>query len=35
MKKKMDILDKAEITMKEAIKKVISEHKRDKRPLVI
>jgi hypothetical protein len=35
MKKRMSILDKAEAAMKQAIKKVVAEHKRDGRPLVV
>ena len=35
MKKRMSILDKAEAAMKEAIRKVVAEHKRSGRPLAI
>jgi len=35
MKKRMTILDKAEVAMKEAIKKVVAQHKKDGRPLAI
>ena len=35
MKKRMTIIDKAEIAMKVAIKRVIAEHKKDGRPLAI
>ena len=32
-KKRLTILDKAELAMKEAVEKVIEEHRRDGRPL--
>ena len=35
MKKRMTILDKAEVAMKKAIKKVIAQHKKDGRPLSV
>jgi len=35
MRKRMTILDKAELAMKEAIRKVVKEHKRDGRPLMV
>ncbi|VAW16129.1 hypothetical protein MNBD_BACTEROID05-465 [hydrothermal vent metagenome] len=35
MKKRMTILDKAEAAMKKAIKKVVADHKRSGRPLVV
>ena len=35
MRKKATILDKAEAAMKEAIKKVVAQHKKDGRPLVV
>ena len=35
MKKRMDILDKAELAMKKAIRKVIAQHKKEGRPLVV
>ena len=35
MKKRMTILDKAEAAMKEAIRKVVAEHKRSGLPLAI
>ncbi|MCK5215561.1 MAG: hypothetical protein KAR05_09435 [Candidatus Omnitrophica bacterium] len=35
MKKRMDILDKAEAAMKKAVKKVVDEHKRSGRPLAV
>jgi hypothetical protein len=35
MKKRMTILDKAEVAMKKAIKKVVAQHKKDGRPLFI
>ena len=35
MKKRMTILDKAEAAMKEAVRKVVAQHKKDGRPLVI
>ena len=35
MKKRMTILDKAEAAMKEAIKKVVAQHKKDGRPLAV
>lgn len=35
MKKRMTILDKAEAAMKEAVKKVIAQHKKDGLPLAV
>ncbi len=35
MKKRLTILDKAELAMKEAIKKVVKQHKKDGRPLAV
>jgi len=35
MRRKMDILDKAEAAMEKAIKKVVAQHKKDGRPLVV
>ena len=35
MKKRMTILDKAEAAMKEAVKKVIAQHRKDGRPLYV
>ncbi len=35
MKKRMTILDKAEVAMKKAVKKVVAQHKKDGRPLAI
>jgi hypothetical protein len=35
MKKRMTILDKAETAMKEAVKKVVAQHKKDGRPLCV
>ncbi|MBN1522594.1 MAG: hypothetical protein JW928_08690 [Candidatus Aureabacteria bacterium] len=35
MKKRMTILDKAEAAMKKAVKKVVDEHKKTGRPLVV
>ncbi|MCM8812945.1 MAG: hypothetical protein NC924_03290 [Candidatus Omnitrophica bacterium] len=35
MKKRVTILDKAEAAMKKAVKKVVAQHKKDGRPLVI
>ena len=35
MKKRMSILDKAEIAMKKAVEKVVADHKRSGRPLAI
>jgi len=35
MKKRMTILDKAEAAMKKAIRKVVAEHKKSGRPLVV
>ena|GEM_PF-956039 len=35
MTKRMTILDKAEIAMKEAVRKVVAQHKKDGRPLVV
>ena len=35
MKKRLTILDKAEAAMKKAVKKVVDEHKKSGRPLVI
>lgn len=35
MKKKMTILEKAEAAMKKAISKVVAEHRRSGRPLVV
>ncbi len=35
MKKRMTILDKAEVAMKIAIKKVVAQHKKDGRPLFV
>lgn len=35
MKKKQSILDKAEAAMKEAVKEVVKQHKKDGRPLYI
>ncbi len=35
MKKRMSILDKAEIAMKKAVERVIAEHKRSGRPLEV
>jgi len=35
MKKRMTILDKAEVAMKKAVAKVVAEHKRDGRPLSV
>ena len=34
-KKRLTILDKAELAMKEAVKKVVAQHKKDGRPLAI
>ncbi len=33
--KRLSILDKAEIAMKQAIKKVVAQHKKDGRPLSV
>ncbi|MCK5581383.1 MAG: hypothetical protein KAJ18_08935 [Candidatus Omnitrophica bacterium] len=33
MKKRMTILDKAEVAMKVAVRKVVAQHKKDGRPL--
>jgi len=35
MRKKENILDKAEAAMEKAIKKVVAQHKKDGRPLVV
>jgi hypothetical protein len=35
MREKVTILDKAEVAMKEAVKKVVAQHKKDGRPLVV
>jgi len=35
MKKRMTILDKVEAAMKEAVKKVVAQHKKDGRPLAV
>jgi hypothetical protein len=35
MKKRMTIQDKAEAAMKKAIRKVVAQHKKDGRPLVV
>ena len=35
MKKRMTILDKAEAAMKEAVRRVVDEHKRTGRPLAV
>jgi len=35
MKKRLTILDKAELAMKAAIKKVVAQHKKDGRPLAV
>ena len=35
MKKRLSILDKAEIAMDVAVKKVVKQHKKDGRPLAI
>jgi len=35
MKKEANILDKAEAAMKKAIKKVVAQHKKDGKPLVV
>lgn len=35
MRKNATILDKAEAAMKKAIKKVVAQHKKDGRPLVV
>ena len=35
MKKRMNILDKAESAMKKAVKEVVAQHKKDGRPLSI
>jgi len=35
MKKRMTILDKAEAAMKEAVRRVVEEHKRAGRPLAV
>lgn len=35
MKKRVSILDKAEIAMKKAIKQVVAQHKKDGRPLAV
>ena len=35
MKKRMTILDKAEMAMKEAVKKVITQHKKSGQPIVV
>ncbi|MDD3295776.1 MAG: hypothetical protein PHU64_00260 [Candidatus Omnitrophica bacterium] len=34
-KKRLTILDKAELAMKQAIKKVVAQHKKDGRPLAV
>ena len=34
-KKRMTILDKAEAAMKEAVRKVVEEHRREGRPLAV
>ena len=35
MKKRLTILDKAELAMKKAVKKVVAQHKKDGRPLSV
>ncbi len=35
MKRKTNILDKAEAAMKKAVKKVVAQHKKDGRPLAV
>jgi len=35
MKKRLSILDKAELAMKKAVKKVVAQHKKDGRPLFV
>jgi len=35
MREKATILDKAEVAMKEAVKKVVAQHKKDGRPLLV
>ena len=35
MKKQITILDKAEAAMKKAVKRVVAQHKKDGRPLVV
>jgi len=35
MKKRMSMLDKAEVAMKKAVEKVVAEHKRSGRPLAV
>lgn len=35
MRKRANILDKAEAAMEKAIKKVVAQHKKDGRPLVV
>ena len=35
MREKATILDKAEAAMKEAVKKVVAQHKKDGRPLLV
>ena len=35
MKKRMTIQDKAEAAMKQAVKKVVAQHKKDGRPLAV
>ncbi len=35
MKKRISILDKAEAAMKEAVRKVVADHKRSGRPLAV
>jgi len=35
MKKRMPLLDKTEVAMKKAVKKVVAQHKKDGRPLTV
>jgi len=35
MKKRMSILDKAELAMKKAVRKVVEQHRKDGRPLAV